>query len=151
MATAETRLQKPEFVNEAFIDFTKAENRAAMEAALKKVAAVFGREYPMYIAGQKVTTTEKMKSTNPSRPSQVMPWKRRTSILLPGNAPPRRNVRVIYSALRKSSGNGNSNWLRWCATKLAKPGRKRMLTSRKPSISWNSTDAKCCDWRNRKN
>ncbi len=72
MATAETRLQKPEFVNEAFIDFTKAENRAAMEAALKKVAAEFGREYPMYIAGQKVTTTEKMKSTNPSRPSQVI-------------------------------------------------------------------------------
>src|SRR5882762_10237847 len=72
MATAETRLQKPEFVNEAFIDFTKAENRAAMEAALKKVAGEFGREYPMYIAGQKVTTTEKMKSTNPSRPSQVI-------------------------------------------------------------------------------
>src|SRR5258705_2389179 len=43
-----------------------------MEAALKKVAAVFGREYPMYIAGQKVTTTEKMKSTNPSRPAQVI-------------------------------------------------------------------------------
>jgi 1-pyrroline-5-carboxylate dehydrogenase len=72
MATAETRLQKPEFVNEAFIDFTKAENRAAMEAALKKLAADFGREYPMYIAGQKVTTTEKMQSTNPSRPSQVI-------------------------------------------------------------------------------
>src|ERR1700739_1724158 len=72
MATAETRLQKPEFVNEAFIDFTKAENRAAMEAALKKVASEFGREYPMYIAGQKVTTAEKMQSTNPSRPSQVI-------------------------------------------------------------------------------
>src|SRR6201984_1114060 len=72
MATAETRLQKPEFVNEAFIDFGRAENRAAMEAALKKVASEFGREYPMYIAGQKVTTTEKMQSTNPSRPSQVI-------------------------------------------------------------------------------
>src|SRR5246127_148115 len=72
MATAETRLEKPEFVNEAFIDFTKAENRAAMEAALKKVASEFGREYPMYIAGQKVTTAEKMQSTNPSRPSQVI-------------------------------------------------------------------------------
>src|SRR6266403_3148812 len=72
MATAETRLRKPEFVNEAFIDFAKAENRAAMEAALKKVASEFGREYPMYIAGQKVTTTEKMQSTNPSRPSQVI-------------------------------------------------------------------------------
>src|SRR6201993_2675296 len=72
MATAETRLQKPEFVNEAFIDFTKTENRAAMEAALKKVASEFGREYPMYIAGQTVTTAEKMQSTNPARPSQVI-------------------------------------------------------------------------------
>ena len=47
MATAEMRLQKPEFVNEPFVDFTKPENRAAMDAALKKVAAEFGREYPM--------------------------------------------------------------------------------------------------------
>src|SRR5712692_7020759 len=72
MATAETRLQKPEFVNEAFIDFTKAENRAAMEAALKKVAAEFGKEYPMYIGGQKMTTAAKVTSTNPSHPSQVI-------------------------------------------------------------------------------
>ena len=72
MATAETRLQKPEFVNEPFVDFSKPENRAAMESALKKMASEFGREYPMYVAGQKVTTTEKMKSTNPSRPSQVI-------------------------------------------------------------------------------
>ena len=72
MATAETRLQKPEFVNEPFVDFSKPENGAAMESALKKMASEFGREYPMYIAGQKVTTTEKMKSTNPSRPSQVI-------------------------------------------------------------------------------
>ncbi|PYU04248.1 MAG: L-glutamate gamma-semialdehyde dehydrogenase, partial [Acidobacteria bacterium] len=54
MATAETRLQKPEFVNEPFVDFTKAENRAAMQAALKKVASEFAREYPMVIAGQDV-------------------------------------------------------------------------------------------------
>jgi 1-pyrroline-5-carboxylate dehydrogenase len=72
MATAETRLQKPEFVNEPFVDFSKPENRAAMEAALKKVASEFGREYPMYIAGQEVTTTDKMQSTNPSRPAQVI-------------------------------------------------------------------------------
>ena len=72
MATAETRLQKPEFVNEPFVDFTKAENRAAMEAALKKAASEFAREYPMIIGGQEVRTAEKMKSTNPSHPSQVV-------------------------------------------------------------------------------
>ncbi len=72
MATAETKLQKPEFANEPFVDFSNAENRAAMEAALAKVASDFGREYPMYLAGQKVTTAEKKRSTNPSRPSQVI-------------------------------------------------------------------------------
>ena len=72
MATAEVKLQKPEFTNEPFVDFRKPENRAAMEAALKKVAAEFGREYPMYIGGQKVTTAEKMRSTNPSHPSQLV-------------------------------------------------------------------------------
>jgi len=72
MATAESRLQKPEFVNEPFVDFAKTENRAAMEAALKKVASEFGREYPMCIAGQEVKTAEKMRSTNPSHPSQVI-------------------------------------------------------------------------------
>jgi 1-pyrroline-5-carboxylate dehydrogenase len=61
-----------QFVNEAFVDFTQAENKAAMEMALKKVAGEFGREYPMYIAGEKVFTTAKMMSTNPSHPSQVI-------------------------------------------------------------------------------
>jgi 1-pyrroline-5-carboxylate dehydrogenase len=43
-----------------------------MEEALKKVRAEFGHEYPMWIAGQKVITTGKKKSTNPSRPSEVI-------------------------------------------------------------------------------
>ncbi|HEY2459703.1 MAG TPA: L-glutamate gamma-semialdehyde dehydrogenase [Candidatus Acidoferrum sp.] len=72
MATAETRLAIAEFANEAFVDFSKPENRSAMEAALKKVAGQFGREYPMYIGGEKVITTAKMTSTNPSHPSQVL-------------------------------------------------------------------------------
>src|SRR5215510_2858133 len=72
MATAEAKLHKTEFTNEPFVDFTKAEHRAAMEAALKKVASQFGREYPMYINGQEAKTTEKIKSTNPSHPSQVV-------------------------------------------------------------------------------
>ena len=43
MATAEQVVHVSEFTNEAFIDFTKAENRARMEEALKKVKAEFGR------------------------------------------------------------------------------------------------------------
>ena len=72
MATAEARIHVSEFTNEPFVDFSKAENRTAMEEALRKVASEFGREYPMYIAGEKVFTTEKRNSTNPSHPSQVI-------------------------------------------------------------------------------
>ena len=72
MATAEAKIHMSEFTNEPFVDFSKPENRKAMEDALKKVASEFGREYPMYIGGQKVITTDKRTSTNPSHPSQII-------------------------------------------------------------------------------
>ena len=72
MATAEAKVHIPEFTNEPFIDFSNADNRKKMEEALKKVHADFGHEYPMWINGQKVITTGKKKSTNPSRPSEVI-------------------------------------------------------------------------------
>ena len=74
MATAKAKLHAhvAEFTNEAFIDFSKAENRKKMEAALAKVKSEFGHEYPMWIGGKKVVTAGKRKSTNPSRPSEVI-------------------------------------------------------------------------------
>src|SRR6266478_2780581 len=72
MATAETKPHVSEFVNEPFIDFSRPDNRKRMEEALKKVAAEFGREYPMYIGGHRMITAEKKTSTNPSHPSQVI-------------------------------------------------------------------------------
>src|SRR6202163_4303767 len=72
MATAKSKPQASEFVNEPFLDFSRPENRKRMEDALAKVAGEFGREYPMYIGGKKVVTTEKKASTNPSHPSQVI-------------------------------------------------------------------------------
>src|SRR5947209_20613654 len=72
MATAEQVVHVSEFTNEPFIDFTKVENRARMEAALKKGKGEFGREYPMCLNGKQVTTTEKRTSTNPSRPTEII-------------------------------------------------------------------------------
>src|SRR5712672_4440520 len=72
MATAEQVIHVSEFTNEPFIDFTKPENRTRMEEALKKVKAEFGRDYPMWLNGRKVTTVEKRTSTNPSRPSEII-------------------------------------------------------------------------------
>jgi 1-pyrroline-5-carboxylate dehydrogenase len=72
MATPGASPVRPEFTNEPFTDFTKPENRAAFEAALKKVAGELGREYPVIIDGEKLTAAEKTRSINPSRPSQVV-------------------------------------------------------------------------------
>src|SRR5271156_3937404 len=71
-ATPQTTLARGEFQNEAFIDFTKPENRKAMEDALRQVKGMFGREYPLVIDGKKITTTDKIKSINPSHPEEVI-------------------------------------------------------------------------------
>jgi len=62
----------PEFRNEPLTDFSKPENRVAMQAALTKVASQLGREYPLLIGGQRVSTDQRLESRNPSRPSQVV-------------------------------------------------------------------------------
>jgi 1-pyrroline-5-carboxylate dehydrogenase len=72
MATADAKVRVSEFANEAFVDFSRPENRSAMETALKKVAGELGKEYPMWIGGQAVITTAKLMSTNPSHPKQVV-------------------------------------------------------------------------------
>ncbi len=72
MATAKANLKMKEFTNEPFIDFSNPTNKKKMEQALAKVKSEFGREYPMWIGGKKVTTAGKRKSTNPSRPSEVI-------------------------------------------------------------------------------
>jgi 1-pyrroline-5-carboxylate dehydrogenase len=72
MTSPATTPHRGEFQNEPFTDFSKPENRAAMEAALRQVEGMFGREYPLIIGGQKITATEKMKSYNPSHPEEVI-------------------------------------------------------------------------------
>lgn len=72
MTSAETRFERGEFVNEPFTDFSKPDNRAAMELALAQVARELGREYPIRIAGEKIVTQEKIRSTNPVQPDQVV-------------------------------------------------------------------------------
>jgi 1-pyrroline-5-carboxylate dehydrogenase len=65
-------MDRGEFVNEKFIDFTKPENRKAMEDALALVKTQLGREYPLTIGGRNVTTTDKIISSNPAKPDQVI-------------------------------------------------------------------------------
>ncbi len=61
-----------EFKNEPLTDFSKPENKAAMEAALVKVQAEIGREYPLVIGGHHITGLKTYDSLNPSHKSQVL-------------------------------------------------------------------------------
>ncbi len=62
----------PDFKNEPYTDFSIAANRQSMEAALAKVRSEFGREYDLSIAGERLRTPDKLKSVNPSNPTEIV-------------------------------------------------------------------------------
>src|SRR5687767_590663 len=61
-----------EFRNEPFTDFSKEENAQAMREALAKVQSELGREYPLVIGGERITTESKFESINPANRTQVV-------------------------------------------------------------------------------
>lgn len=62
-----------EFRNEAFTDYKKPENRAAMEKALAAVRSELGREYPIVIGGERISSGRKtFTSINPANKSEVL-------------------------------------------------------------------------------
>jgi 1-pyrroline-5-carboxylate dehydrogenase len=66
------RLPHTPFKNEPATDFTNPENARRMREALVRVRAEMGREYDIVIGNQLIKTTEKIKSLNPARPSEVV-------------------------------------------------------------------------------
>jgi len=68
----QTLLHEGPFVNEPLTDFTQAENARQMRAAIEKVRGQLGREYDLIIGGKRVKTKDKIKSINPSKPSQLV-------------------------------------------------------------------------------
>jgi 1-pyrroline-5-carboxylate dehydrogenase len=66
------RIPQTPFQNEPATDFTNPENARRMREALAKVKAELGREYDIVIGDQLIKTTEKIKSLNPARPSEVV-------------------------------------------------------------------------------
>jgi 1-pyrroline-5-carboxylate dehydrogenase len=61
-----------EFRNEPYADFSRPENRRAMEDALRKVRSEFGREYPLRLAGDAIATGDKLTSVNPSNAAEIV-------------------------------------------------------------------------------
>ena len=60
------------FQNEPVSAFSKPEEIRAAQAALEKVRAQFGREYELWIAGERHMTGDLLNSVNPSRPSEIV-------------------------------------------------------------------------------
>ncbi len=61
-----------DFQNEALVDFTRHENRRAMETAIVGIERTLNREYPLIINGEKIFTAAKISSLNPSRADEVI-------------------------------------------------------------------------------
>src|SRR5947208_17026212 len=60
------------FVTEPFFDFRKEENARRMRTAIAKVRGQLGREYDLIIGGKRMKTADKIKSLNPSKPSEIV-------------------------------------------------------------------------------
>jgi 1-pyrroline-5-carboxylate dehydrogenase len=60
------------FKNEPLTDFSKPAARKAMEQALTKVQTMLGKEYPLVIGREELRTDEKLKSINPSKPTEIV-------------------------------------------------------------------------------
>jgi 1-pyrroline-5-carboxylate dehydrogenase len=61
-----------EFKNEPLVDFTDPGNAQAMEKALNDVARSLGAAYPLIIGGEHITTSDTIKSIDPSNPSVIV-------------------------------------------------------------------------------
>src|SRR6266478_5374755 len=61
-----------EFRNEPLTDFSKEENAQAMRSALEKVKSQLGREYPLVIGGERITTESKLDTFNPANRAQLV-------------------------------------------------------------------------------
>ena len=68
----QTQTSLDEFKNEPFTDYSLAENAEAMRAAIEQVRGELGREYPLIINGEKITTDQKFESINPAEKSQIV-------------------------------------------------------------------------------
>ena len=66
------RTAQTPFTNEPFVDFAEPENKRLMQEALAEVKSHLGHEYDLIIGGRRIKTTEKITSTSPARPSQVI-------------------------------------------------------------------------------
>nr|7NA0_A Chain A, Bifunctional protein PutA [Geobacter sulfurreducens PCA]7NA0_B Chain B, Bifunctional protein PutA [Geobacter sulfurreducens PCA] len=62
----------PPFNNEAMVDFTRADHRAAFPKHIAQVRTQLGKTYPLFINGKEVRTNDLIPTVNPNKPSEVL-------------------------------------------------------------------------------
>jgi 1-pyrroline-5-carboxylate dehydrogenase len=60
------------YKHEPFTDFTNEANKAAFEQALVNVNEIMGRDYSLVINGERISTEDKIVSTNPANKEEVV-------------------------------------------------------------------------------
>lgn len=60
------------YQHEPFTDFILDENKMAFEAGLKTVETYLGKDYPLIIGGERITTEEKIVSVNPAKREEIV-------------------------------------------------------------------------------
>ncbi|MFX3675323.1 MAG: L-glutamate gamma-semialdehyde dehydrogenase [Paenisporosarcina sp.] len=60
------------YKHEAFTDFSKEENKKAIQEGYKTVAGYMGQDFPLIIGGERITTKEKIVSYNPANKTEVV-------------------------------------------------------------------------------
>jgi RHH-type proline utilization regulon transcriptional repressor/proline dehydrogenase/delta 1-pyrroline-5-carboxylate dehydrogenase len=72
LAHSDFRLPTSDFRPEPLADFSRADARQAMAAALEQVGGQFDRTYPLVIAGREVSAPKNIESYNPSHRKQIV-------------------------------------------------------------------------------
>ena len=65
-------MNRPEFTNEPFLNFTDPHERAKIERALSELESQFGREYDLVIGGKHLKASDQFASHNPANPDEVL-------------------------------------------------------------------------------
>jgi 1-pyrroline-5-carboxylate dehydrogenase len=66
------RIHMIPYKHEAFTDFSKEENKRAIQDGYETVAGYMGQDFPLIIGGERITTEEKIVSYNPSNKTEVV-------------------------------------------------------------------------------
>jgi RHH-type proline utilization regulon transcriptional repressor/proline dehydrogenase/delta 1-pyrroline-5-carboxylate dehydrogenase len=72
MLTSDHTRMPSNFRNQPPVDFSRAENREAMQSALADVREQLGNTYPLVIGGEQIETAEYFNSTDPSFSSRIV-------------------------------------------------------------------------------